>query len=185
MKSMENSGNRIRGWFPKELFKFSFQANVYSEWVSVGKFVKTFAGSILMAALVVLEFAIWFSISTLRNLLFGVVMSLPVIFVALLYLNFRGIGIKITSNELKINYGILNRKYIQLSEIISCERTKANFVKYLGVGVRYGVDGTYVYSASFGNAVRISQVKGRPFVFSSNNPDDACNTINRIKQVGA
>jgi hypothetical protein len=174
--------NRIRGWLPKEPLRVCFQADVlYSEKVSVGKFVKAFVGSISVLAIVVLSLAIWFSFY-IRDPLFAVVVSLPLIFVTLMFLNYRGISIRITSNELIIDYGILNRKRILLSEILSCEHTKANFRKYLGVGIRYGTDSSYAYSTSFSSAVKINLLKGRPFVFSSNNPDEICNIISRMKQ---
>jgi hypothetical protein len=172
--------NRIHGWFPKELLRVSFQADVYSEWVSVGKFVRAIAGSISVLALVVLIIAIWFSIS-IQNPLFAVVVALPLIFVLILYVNYRGVRIRITSKELIVNYGILNRKRIPISDIASCERTKANFGKYLGVGIRYGTDGSWAYSTSFSDAVKINQLSGRPFVFSSNNSDEICSIISRMK----
>jgi hypothetical protein len=177
-KSFES---RIRGWFPEEVLKLSFQSSTeYSEWVSVGKFVRAVVGFILVLAVIVLALAIWFSVS-IQNPLFAFVISLPLIFVILMYLNYRGISIRVTSDELIISYGILNRKRILLSEILSCERTKANFGEYLGVGIRYGIDGSWAYSTSFSNAVKINLLKGKPFVFSSNNPEEICTTINRMK----
>jgi uncharacterized membrane protein YdbT with pleckstrin-like domain len=180
-KSLEN---RIRGWLPKipkEPFRVSFQADaVYSERILVGKFVKAVVGSISVLAIIVLALAIRFSFS-IHNPLFAVVVSLPLIFTTLMLLNYRGISIRITSNKLIIDYGILNRKRILLSEILSCERTTANFRKYLGVGLRFGTDGSSAYSTSLGNAVKINLLKGRPFVFSSNNPDEICSIISRMK----
>jgi hypothetical protein len=176
--------NRIRGWLPKvpkEPFRVSFQADVlYSERVSVGKFVKAVVGSISVLAIIVLALAIWFSVS-IKNPLFAVVISLPLIFTTLMLLNYRGISIRITSNELIIDYGILNRKRVLLSEILSCEHTKANFRKYLGVGIRYRTDSSWAYLTSFSTAVKINQLRGRPFVFSSNNPDEICSVISRMK----
>jgi hypothetical protein len=178
-KSLENL---IRGWFPKEPLRVSFQDNIlYSEWVSVGKFVKAIVGSVSVIALFLLTIAIWFSIS-IQNPLFAVTLAFPLIFLLILYRNFRGVQIKITSKELVVSYGILNRKRIPISDIASCEHAKANFGKYFGVGIRYGTDGSLAYSTSFSNAVRINQLRGRPFVFSSNNPDEICNVISRMKQ---
>lgn len=91
--------SRIRGWLPKEHLGVSLQANIlYSERVSVGKFVKAFVGSISILALVVLALSIWFSIS-IQAPLFAVVIALPLIFVLLLFANFRGIQIKITQRN--------------------------------------------------------------------------------------
>lgn len=173
--------NLIHGWFPKEPLRVSFQDNIlYSEWVSVGKFVKAMVGSILVLALVVLAMAIWFSIS-IRNPLFAVIISLPLIFLLIFFGNYRGVRIRITSKELVVRYGIFNRKYIPISDIVSCEHTKANFRKYLGVGIRYGADGSWAYSTSFSDAVKINQLRGRPFVFSSKNSDEICSIISRTK----
>jgi hypothetical protein len=80
-----------------------------------------------------------------------------------------------------VSYGILNRKRIPISDIASCEHTKADFGKYFGVGIRYGTDGSLAYSTSFSDAVRINQLRGRPFVFSSNNPEEICSIISRMK----
>lgn len=154
---------------------------LYSEWVSAGKFVKTIVGFVSLLALFVLVISIWVSIS-IQNPFFAVIMALPLAFLLALYGNYRGIQIRITSKELIIRYGLLNRKRIQMSNIVSCEPTKADFGKYWGVGIRYGTDGSWAYSTSFGNAVKIIQLKGRPFVFSSNNPNEICNIISQIKQ---
>ncbi|MBN1245784.1 hypothetical protein JXA31_09355 [Candidatus Bathyarchaeota archaeon] len=182
MTTKRSLENRIRGWFPKEPLRVSFQADIlYSEWVSVGKFVRAIVGSISVLALFVLTISIWVSIS-IQNPLFAVIFAFPLIFLLILYVNYRGVQIIITSKELIVSYGILNRKRIAISDIVSCEHTKANFGKYLGVGIRYGTDGSWAYSTSFSNAIKINQLRGRPFVFSSNNPDKICSTISQMKQ---
>jgi hypothetical protein len=173
--------NRFHGWFPKEPLGVGLQDNIlYSEWVSVGKFVKAVVGSVSVLALFVLAIAIWFSIST-RNPLFAVTVASPLIFLLTLYGNYRGVRIRITSRELVVSYGILNRKRIPIPNVASCELTKASFGKYFGVGIRYGTDGSLAYSTSFSNAVKINQLEGKPFVFSSNNPDEICSIIIRMK----
>jgi len=153
---------------------------LYSERVSAGKFVKTIVGFVSLLYLIVLVIFVWIAIS-IQNPYFAVILVFPLIFVLVLYGTYRGIQIRITSKELIIRYGLLNRKHIQMSNIVSCEPTKANFGKYLGVGIRYGTDGSWVYSTSFGNAVKIIQLKGSPFVFSSNSPSEICSIISRIK----
>jgi len=65
-----------------------------------------------------------------------------------------------------------------LQEIVSCQITKASFGRYGGIGVRYGFDGSTAYTTSFGNAVEIIPKEGRPFVFSSKNPEKICKIIN-------
>jgi len=180
MNAKKSLENRIHGWFPKELFRASSRNDtIYCEWVSAGKFVKAFVGSISVLGLIVVALSIWFNIQVP---LFALVMALLLIlFPWLLYANFRGIQIKITPEELILNYGVLNPKHILMSDIESCERTKANFGKYLGVGIRYGIDDSLAYSTSFGDAVKINLSRERPFVFSSNNPEEICRTINQMK----
>ncbi len=153
---------------------------LYSEWVSAGKFVKTIVGFISLLALIVVVISIWVSIS-INNPYFSVIIALPLTFVLVLYGNYRGIRIRVTSKQIVIGYVLFNRKRIQMSDIVSCEPTTANFGKYWGVGIRYGTDGSWAYSTSFGNAVKIVQLKGRPFVFSSNKPNEICNIISQIK----
>ncbi len=95
---------------------------------------------------------------------------------------------KLSRNQNKNNekrtrnpFGLLNRKRIQLSDIVTCELTKASFGKYWGVGIRYGTDRSLAYSTSLGDAVKIVLKKGRPFVFSSHNPQDICDIIKQTK----
>lgn len=153
---------------------------LYSEWVSAGKFLKAIVGFVSLLCLIVLVIFVWIAIS-IQNPYFAVILVFPLIFVLVLYGNYRGIQIRITPKELVIRYGLFNRKHIQMLNIVSCEPTKANFGRYLGVGIRYGTDGSWAYSTSFGNAVKITQLNGRPFVFSSNNPSEVCSIISRIK----
>ncbi len=101
------------------------------------------------------------------------------VFILFLLANFRGIKIQIDAEKLRVNYGLLNNKSIRLDEIGSCKSVKAPFRRFGGVGVRYGFDGSYAYTASFGNAVEITPVKGRVFVFSSINPDKICELISK------
>ena len=182
MGFLETLQNRVHGWLPKELRSIIFQADtLYSEWVSVGKFVKALVGLISAVGLAVLAMAIWFGIS-IQSPPFIVIIALPFVFILIMFSNYRGVQIRITSKELIVSYGIFNRKRIPISDIASCERTKANFGKYWGVGIRYGTDGSWAYSTSFSSAVKINQLEDRPFVFSSNNPDEICKTISRMKQ---
>ncbi|MGQ9529822.1 MAG: hypothetical protein ACUVQX_00310 [Candidatus Bathycorpusculaceae bacterium] len=45
---------------------------------------------------------------------------------------------------------------------VSCKPVKASFGKYFGVGIRYGVNGSWAYTTSFGNAVEIIPKKLQP-----------------------
>jgi len=97
-----------------------------------------------------------------------------------MYWNYRGLKITLTKNQLEIAYGIFNRKKIQLNNITSCDITKANFRKYGGVGIRLGLDGSWAYTTDFGEAVKLTFQSGRPFVFSTRNPQKICNLINEL-----
>ena len=89
-----------------------------------------------------------------------------------------------SNKKLLINYGIFNRKSILLEDIISCEKIKASFRRYGGIGVRYGSDGSWAYTTSFGDAVKIILTKGKPFVFSSKNAEKICSIINQTRVCG-
>ena len=110
---------------------------------------------------------------------FGMGVSAAVLaFILVLFLNFRGIKIQLNPESLTVEYGWLNRKSIRLDEIVSCRLVKASFSRFGGVGVRYGVNGSWAYTTSFGNAVEVVPKQGRTFVFSSNNPQQICQIIN-------
>jgi hypothetical protein len=152
----------------------------YSEWVPAGRFVKTILGLVSLLFLLVLAISTWVGFSV-QNPSFVVIIAVPLVFVLILYGNYRGVRIRITSSELIVRYGFLNSKRIYMSNIVSYEPTTANFGKYLGVGIRYGTDQSLAYTTSFGNAVKIALKKGRPFVFSSHNPKEICNIIDQVK----
>jgi hypothetical protein len=131
-------------------------------------------------ALLLITIAVGFAI---QHPFLIVVLTAPLAFVLLVFWNYRGIRIKVTSKNLLIYYGFFNHKHIQIVDIVSCEPTKASFGRYGGIGVRYGTDGSWAYRTSLGDAVKIILRKGKPFVFSSNNPEKICNTINQMKNV--
>jgi hypothetical protein len=103
------------------------------------------------------------------------------VIVVFAFCNYREITIQLTHKELRVSYGLFNRKRILVETILSCKPTKASFGKYLGVGFRYGSDGSHAYTTSFGDAVEVIPAKGRPFVFSSHNPEKICQLINSTK----
>ncbi|MEE9510371.1 MAG: hypothetical protein V3V81_07755, partial [Candidatus Bathyarchaeia archaeon] len=72
-------------------------------------------------------------------------------------------------------------KSIQLKDVVSCDTIKASFRRYSGIGLRYGVDGSLAYTTSFGDAVKVTPLKGRVFVFSSRSSQKICNIINSTK----
>ena len=154
---------------------------IYSEWVPAGTLVKTLVGFVSLLVLCVLLIVIAVGVA-IQNPFLIVVLVSPLAFVWFAFWNYRDIQIQVTNKELLISYGFFNHKHISISNIVSCEHTKAPLGKYGGIGVRYCfVDHSWAYTTSFGDAVKIIHRKGRSFVFSSNNPEKLCNIISQIK----
>lgn len=151
----------------------------YREWVPTGMFVKVtvlaVVSSIIFLLLIVAAFL--HPLNTDGLIGFGVSI-LTLIFILILLLNFRGVKIQLSSEELMVDYGFFNHKRIGMDDIVSCNLVKASFRRFGGVGVRYGLDGSWAYTTSFGNAVEVVPKKGRTFVFSSNHPEEICQIIN-------
>jgi hypothetical protein len=155
---------------------------IYREWVPAGLFVKTMVTFVIIVVLCVLSITIITGVAFQYP--FWIIVSASVtLFLLLLFWNYRGIEIQLNNKDLLVSYGVFNQKSIRLEDIVSCEPIKASFGRYGGVGVRYGIDGSWAYTTSFGNAVKITPRRGRPFAFSSNNPQKICNIINQTKSV--
>jgi hypothetical protein len=157
---------------------------MYTEWVPTGKFVKATISAVASTIIIVLAMIAVFIQPLDTEAVFGMGVSAAVLaFILVLFLNFRGIKIQLNHEKLTVDYGWLNRKSIKLDEVVSCRLVEASFSRFGGVGVRYGVDGSWAYTTSFGNAVEVVPKEGRTFVFSSNNPQQICQTINsRIRR---
>jgi len=153
---------------------------VYVEWVPAGTLIKALVGffSLLSLCILLITIAVGFAI---RHPFLIVALASPLAFVLFLFWNYRGIRIKVTAKKLLIYYGFFNRKHISIVDIVLCEPTKASFGRYGGIGVRYGTDGSWAYTTSLGDAVKIILRKGKPFVFSSNNPQKICSIINQMR----
>ena len=165
---------------------FGMEQAEYVEWVPAGKFVKASILMVITSMLILLAVLV-VSLQPLTGedfIGFGVLIG-TLCFILIAFMNFRGIKIQIISKKLSVKYGLFNSKSIRLDEIVSCKPVKASIGRYGGVGVRYGLDGSYAYTTSFGNAVEINPKKDRPFVFSSNNPDRICALIekNRMQKL--
>lgn len=156
------------------------EGTIYNEWVPTGTLVKatTLAVALLLFSLLLILAAFLHPLNTQGLIGFGA-STLALIFILILFLNFRGIKIQVSSEELMVDYGLFNHKSIKISDIVSCNLVKASLRRFGGVGVRYGLDGSWAYTTSFGNAVEIVPKKGRTFVFSSNNPEEICQIINK------
>ena len=155
---------------------------LYSEWVPAGKFVKAV---MLFVFLLIMTIGIIFtSLMHEELMVMGIIFGGVSLFILLLYWNFRGLKITLTKSQLEIVYGIFNHKRIPLHKISKCDITKANFRTYGGIGIRLGFDGSWAYNTDFGEAVKLFFEKGRPFVFSTRNPQKICNLINELAEKG-
>lgn len=151
----------------------------YEEWVPAGALVKGLFAMVSLIIVFVTLAVFLFSEKLLAEDILGVTFAWVVLaFLLLIFWNFRGLRIQIKNDRLHLDYGLFNKKSFLLKEITSCKRTKA-FGRYLGVGVRYGLDGSRAYTTSFANAVEVTRKVGRMFVFSSKNPDKVCEIITR------
>ncbi len=153
---------------------------VYVEWVPAVRLMKALLGFFSLLSLGILLVTIVVGVAIQQPFLIVVVAS-PLAFVLFVFWNYRGIRVKVTHETLLIHYGFFNRRRILIGDIVSCEPTKASLGRYGGIGIRYGTDRSWAYTTSFGNAVQIILQKGKPFVFSSNNPEKICSTINQMK----
>ena len=151
---------------------------LYEEWVPAGKVVKY-----IMLIVFILIASIGIIIAAFMHedfMLIGIIFGAVCLFIILLYWNFRGLQITITSDHLRVNYGIFNRKIIPMQKITGCEETKANFRRYGGIGIRLGWDGSVAYNTDFGEAVKLILQNGRPFVFSTRNSRKICSLIKEL-----
>jgi hypothetical protein len=153
---------------------------VYVEWVPTGTLIKALVGffSLLSLCILLITIAVGFAI---QHPFFIVVLASPLAVVLLVFWNYRGVKIQLSNKDLLVSYGIFNQKSIRLEDIVSCEPIKASFGRYGGVGVRYGTDGSWAYTTSLGDAVKIILRKRKPFAFSSNNSEKICNIINQMR----
>ena len=131
--------------------------------------IKTLSLGIIVTAFIPIELAF-----------IGIICGAVSLFIFLMYLNYRGLKITLTSDQLEVTYGIFNHKRIPLNKITSCDITKASFRTYCGVGIRFGLDGSWAYNTDFGEAVKLTFQHGRAFVFSTRNPQKICNLINEL-----
>ena len=153
---------------------------VYEERVPAGTLMKALVGSLSLLILCILLITIAVGVAVQHPFL-TVVLASVLAFLLFLFWNYRGIRIKVNSKKLLIYYGLFNRKSILIANVVSCEPTKASFGRYGGVGIRYGTDGSWAYTTSLGDAVKVNLRKGKPFVFSSNNSEKICSIINQVK----
>ena len=153
----------------------------YSEWVPTGALVKGLFAMVSLFVVIVTFSILVFSEGLLVEDILGVLVAWAVLAILLLILwNYRGLQIRISDESLFVNYGRFDKKSFLLKDISSCKKTKA-FGRYLGIGVRAGLDGSMAYTTSFATAVEVIPKIGRVFVFSSKDPDRVCEIINQRK----
>lgn len=150
----------------------------YNEWVPAGKLVKGLVAIVSVIIVFMTIAVLLLSKVTISDVFVAAFCWGTLVFILLVFWNYRGFRIQIKDDRLSLDYGFFNKKSFLLKEIASCKRTKA-FGRYLGVGVRYGLDGSVAYTTSFANAVEITPRKGRTFVFSTKNPDKICEIITK------
>ena len=150
----------------------------YTEWVPMGALAKGLA-AIVASIIVLMTLAVLFLKGPVFEDYIGLAFAWGVLgFILFVFWNFRGLSIQIEGDRLSVVYGLFNRKSFTFQEITSCSKTKS-FGRYMGIGVRYGTDGSMAYTTSFGYAVEVVPKVGRTFVFSSNNPDKVCEIITK------
>ena len=153
---------------------------VFNEWVPAGSLAKAIVAFVSLVIFSVLSITVITGVAFQNP--FWISVSVSVLaFLLLLFWNYRGMRIQVNKERLSVDYGLFNHKTIQLSDMVSCEPTKASFIKYGGVGIRLGLDGSWAYTTSLGHAVRIQRMSGRPFVFSTSTPEEVCNIVNQMR----
>jgi hypothetical protein len=159
------------------------EQTVYHEWVPTGTFVKVTILAVASAIVVLLVIlaAVLHPLNTEALIGFGASI-LTLMLILIVFRNFKGIKIQLSAEGLTVDYGLFNHRHFEMDDIVSCNLVKASFRRFGGVGVRYGLDGSWAYTTSFGNAVEIVPKQGRSFVFSSNNPEKICQIINTKTQ---
>ena len=153
----------------------------YAEWVPMGKLVTG-----LVAMFVSLELFISFTILYFGGLsvesFVGVTIAWGILaFIGFIIWNYRGLHIQVSDGRLTVVYGMFNKKSFSIVDLTYCKRTKANLGRYFGIGIRYGTDGSVAYTTSFGDAVEVAPKEGKVFVFSSKQPDQVCEAINKFR----
>ncbi|MHA1126698.1 MAG: hypothetical protein ACTSO7_14860 [Candidatus Heimdallarchaeota archaeon] len=149
---------------------------VYQEWVSISAFVIVSISLLLVVLVSVI-------ITTLKYLPQDILITIPfcsvlAVFFIFIGVNFRGIKITITREEIEVKYG-LSKKTIPFIELTECEETTASFKKYWGFGIRKGTDGSLVYSTDLGEAVKLTYQNDKLFVFSTRNSQEICDILDK------
>ena len=153
--------------------KRSHDSVLYHEWIPTKTLLRVFLIGFPLSSVVFVVISA--HILNCPGLLLGLA---PLLFTILLIVNYRGIDIRITPKEIKVCFGIINRKRIPIKDILACAPTQPDIRRYRSYfGIQSGYDGSRAYLASDGLAVQIIPVRGRAFVFSSKYPRTICDII--------
>lgn len=140
-----------------------------SQWMSIalGLFI-----AILTPLMVLQIFA-----SSREPYILGLYLFLDLFFILI---NFRRLDVAIYPTHIHVSFGIITKK-IPLRKVLSCEPVKASLGVYTGAGIRIGGDGALAFITSIGgDAVKLSLISGRPFVFSTNRQTKITDTIQSL-----
>ena len=108
----------------------------------------------------------------------SLLIALDVLFI-FLYWSFYALDIRIDRKKIRVSFGFI-RKVILIEDMVSCNAFKARFRSTTGLGIRLSRDGSLAFIISFGGAVKVEKKTGRPFIFSSKNPDEVAKFINKL-----
>lgn len=98
-----------------------------------------------------------------------------------LLVNLSKMRIELTDESLGFGFGFWKKRF-RLSDVESCQPAELRFCTYLGIGVRWGRDGTIAYSTRFGKGVRLSiKGSGRDYVISTDNPERICGILANLR----
>jgi hypothetical protein len=159
----------------------NMESKDYVEWVPMGLVVKGLVVMVFGIVTVITGSTLFLAGLSQDTFLVIIISWGTLTVIGLVIWNYRGLRITIGGGRLKVNFGFFDKQSFLLEELISCKKSRANFGRYFGIGIRYGLDGSIAYSTSFGDAVEVVPKIGRVFVFSSNNPDQVCQTIENLQ----
>ncbi|MCG3252285.1 MAG: hypothetical protein KAX09_00435 [Candidatus Heimdallarchaeota archaeon] len=149
---------------------------LYNEWLPMSKFIVILFAFVIA---VLISTAITTSIYAPTTRVYMLpIYALLCLFFVLIGINYRGIQITLTKNEIKIKFGLLNKKTILIDEIVASEVIQATIGKYFGLGARMGFDSSVAFIINFGDAVKLTYDHDKLFVFSSRDSQKICNMLN-------
>lgn len=149
---------------------------LYIEWIPMSKFIIILFAFVIA---VLISTAITTSIYAPTTRVYMLpIYALLCLFFVLIGINYRGIQITLTKNEIKVEFGLLNKKTILIDELVACEVIQATIGKYFGLGARIGLDKSLAFITNFGDAVKLTYDQDKLFVFSSRDSQKICNMLN-------